>query len=94
MPRPTKILRRTSQFKRDYKRARKRGRDLDKLRAVVEALAAGRVLEERFRDHALLGGYKGSRECHLEPDWLLIYEAAADEVILIRTGTHADLFGR
>lgn len=50
------------------------------------------VLEERLRDHALAGGYAGSRECHVEPDWLLTYEATDDEVVLIRTGTHSDLF--
>ena len=94
MARSSKTLRRTSQFKRDFKRAKKRGKDLGKLRSAVEALAAGRALEERLRDHALLGGYQGSRECHVEPDWLLIYEATPDEVILIRTGTHADLFDR
>ena len=91
---PTKTLRRTSQFRRDAKRAKKRGKDLAKLRAVVEALAAGEVLPATLRDHALLGGYRGSRECHLEPDWLLIYETTREEVVLIRTGTHADLFNR
>ncbi len=92
MARRDRVLRRTSQFKRDAKLAKRRGKNLGKLREVVEKLAAGEVLEERFRDHALLGGYRGSRECHLEPDWLLIYEATAEEVVLIRTGTHADLF--
>ena len=87
-----KALRRTSQFERDAKLAKRRGKDLDKLRAVVDALVAGGVLEERHRDHALVGGYRGSRECHVEPDWLLIYEATDEEVVLIRTGTHADLF--
>ena len=87
-----KTLRRTSQFKRDAKRSARRGKDIAKLRTVVEALAAGRALDARLRDHALAGGYRGSRECHIEPDWLLIYEATDDEVVLIRTGTHADLF--
>ena len=87
-----KTLRRTSQFKRDAKRATRRGKDIAKLRTVVEALAAGRALDARLRDHALVGGYRGSRECHIEPEGLLIYEATDDEVVLIRTGTHADLF--
>ena len=93
MPEQTKALRRTSQFKRDAKLAKRRGKDLGKLRGAVETLVAGGVLDERLRDHALTGGYKGTRECHVEPDWLLIYEATDEEVVLIRTGTHADLFG-
>jgi mRNA interferase YafQ len=87
-----KSLRRTSQFKRDGKRAQRRGKDLGKLGGVVEALMAGEALEERLRHHALVDGYKGSRECHVEPDGLLIYEATDEEVVLIRTGTHAGLF--
>ncbi|MEM1041275.1 MAG: type II toxin-antitoxin system YafQ family toxin [Bacteroidota bacterium] len=87
-----KTLRRTSQFKRDAKRSKRRGKDVAKLRAVIEKLARGEALEERLRDHALAGEYQGTRECHVEPDWLLIYEATDEEVVLIRTGTHADLF--
>ena len=71
-----------------------RGRDLGTLREPVEALVTGGALNERYRDHALAGGYRGSRECHIEPDWLLIYERSDRELVLIRTGTHADLFGR
>jgi mRNA interferase YafQ len=92
MPRQRKTLRRTAQFKRDVKLAKRRGNDLSKLRAVIEKLAAGKPLERRLRDHALVGGYRGTRECHLEPDWLLIYEVTDDDVVLIRLGTHADLF--
>lgn len=87
-----KAIRRTTQFKKDVKRARKRGKDVAKLKEVIEKLARGESLEERYRDHALLGEWKGTRDCHLEPDWLLLYEATEEEVILIRTGTHADLF--
>jgi mRNA interferase YafQ len=87
-------IRHTGQFKRDTKRMQKRGKDFSRLRGVIEALAAGEALEAKYRDHPLLGGYSGSRECHIEPDWLLIYERAESELILIRTGTHADLFGR
>ena len=87
-----KAIRRTTQFKKDVKRAKKRGKDTEKLRAVIEKLAGGEALEARYRDHALVGTYRGARDCHLEPDWLLIYETGEEEVVLIRTGTHADLF--
>lgn len=92
MARQIKTLLRTSRFKRDAKLAKRRGKNLDKLRWVIDKLKAGEVLEAGFRDHPLVGGYKGSRECHIEPDWLLIYEATDEQIILIRTGTHADLF--
>jgi mRNA interferase YafQ len=85
---------RTGQFKRDTKRMQKRGKDFSRLRTVIEALASGEALDAKHRDHPLLGGYSGSRECHVEPDWLLIYERSESELVLIRTGTHADLFGR
>ena len=83
---------RTSQFRRDAKRMQRRGKDVDKLREVLQALLAGGRLPSRFRDHVLIGQYKGIRECHIEPDWLLIYELAQDEIVLIRTGSHSDLF--
>ncbi len=92
MARQIKKLRRTSKFKHDAKLAQRRGKNLDKLRSVIEKLRADATLDERFRDHALAGGYRGSRECHIEPDWLLIYESTDDALLLIRTGTHADLF--
>jgi len=88
-----KIIRRTSQFKKDVRRMKKRGKDMGKLKEVLEKIISGQALEPRYRDHALVGQYKGTRECHIEPDWLLIYELGYDEVVLIRTGTHADLFG-
>lgn len=87
-----KAIRRTTQFKKDIKRAKKRGKDFNKLKTVIEKLAQGEILEEKHRDHALVGTWKGTRDCHIEPDWLLIYESREDELILIRTGTHADLF--
>ncbi len=92
MPHATRTLARTSRFKRDYKRAKKRGYDVAKLIEVIERLARGEKLEQRFRDHPLLGEYGDCRECHLEPNWLLIYKLTAQELILIRTGTHSDLF--
>ncbi len=88
----SRIIRRTTQFKRDYKRMKRRGKRLERLREVVQQLAAGQPLEDRYRDHPLLGGYRGTRECHIEPDWLLIYEVTEEELVLIRTGSHADLF--
>ena len=87
-----RTIRRTSQFKRDVKRMKKRGRDLGKLKEVLEKIIGGQQLEAQYRDHVLVGQHKGTRECHIEPDWLLLYELAQSEVVLIRTGTHADLF--
>ena len=83
---------RTSQFKRDVKRMQKRGRDLDELGTLLRALIQGEVLPDKHRDHLLVGQHKGTRECHVQPDWLLLYEVSDTELTLIRTGTHADLF--
>jgi mRNA interferase YafQ len=85
-------IQRTSQFKRDVKRMQKRGKAFSEFKQVVGMLSAGMALEPHHRDHDLSGQYKGTRECHIEPDWLLIYELTKDEIILIRTGTHSDLF--
>lgn len=82
----------TRQFARDIKRLKKRGKDLKKMKAQIEELIAGFPLNPRDHDHVLIGPYKGRRECHIEPDWLLIYKSTGDEVILERTGRHADLF--
>lgn len=84
----------TSRFKRDLKLAKKQNKNLDKLFEVIEILADGGVLEERYRDHELIGYYKGTRECHIEPDWLLIYQIHEDVLILMlyRLGSHSDLF--
>lgn len=86
-------IRRTSQFKKDVRRDQKRGKDLGKLKVVIGKLARHEPLEEKYRDHALQGRFKGTRESHVEPDWLLIYQLPPEELVLIRTGTHADLFG-
>jgi mRNA interferase YafQ len=83
---------RTNRFKKDYKRVVKRGRDAGNLFEVVERLAKGEKLEAKFRDHSLGGEYEDCRECHIEPDWLLIYRMTEKELILIRTGSHSDLF--
>jgi mRNA interferase YafQ len=87
-----RLVRRSSQFKRDVKRQVKRGKKLSTLMFVVKLLAESRTMPDRYRDHSLLGGYRGTRECHIEPDWLLIYEVSDEELVLIRTGSHADLF--
>lgn len=79
-------------FERDLKRMLRRGKEQSKLVALVARLQAGEPLDPRHRPHALLGAWQPYRECHIEPDWLLIYEVTDDAVYLLRTGTHADLF--
>lgn len=82
----------TGAFKRDRKRAHRRGKDLGKLETVMRRLANGERLEPRLRDHGLSGEWQDFRECHLEPDWLLIYRITSGEITFVRTGTHSDLF--
>ena len=84
----------SNRFKKDLKLANKRGLDITKMKAVIDMLADGQVLDEKYRDHELVGDYKGFRECHIEPDWLLVYRIDGDELelFLFRTGTHSDLF--
>ena len=84
----------TSLFKKDLKKAQKRGYNMELLTEVIRLLASGEALPEKNKDHALSGDYSGCRECHILPDWLLIYEIANEELILYltRTGTHSDLF--
>lgn len=84
----------SNQFKKDLKLAQKRGLKLDKLRTVVNALSARQTLDEKYRDHSLTGNYRDFRECHIEPDWLLVYRINEDELelFLFRTGSHSDLF--
>lgn len=81
-------------FKRDYKRIKKRGYDLRLLEDVIALLAQEQELPPAYRDHALTGDYSGCRECHIAPDWLLVYEVLQDELLLYltRTDTHSDLF--
>jgi mRNA interferase YafQ len=81
-----------AQFRRDVKLAQKRGKDMSKLREVILLLTGGRPLPPRFRDHPLTGDWKHYRDCHIEPDWLLIYKIDGDDLYLVRTGTHSDLF--
>jgi len=82
----------TRQFKKDFKKPRKRGKDIEKLKGVVRALAAGGPLEERHRDHPLIGNGSGFRDFHVEPGWILIYRVEDEFLYLERTGSHSDLF--
>lgn len=85
---------RTSQFKKDVKRAEKRGKDLAKLKTTLELLIDERPLPPAFKDHPLRGNFAGSRDCHIEPDWVLIYTLTENDrhIRFERTGTHTDLF--
>lgn len=82
----------TTQFKKDYKRIKKQNKDLNKLTIVINALSSGQILDERYNDHQLSGKWKGHRDCHIEPDWILIYRLTSDSIYLERTGSHSDLF--
>jgi addiction module toxin, RelE/StbE family len=84
----------TTRFQKDLKLAAKRGYQIDLLTTVIKTLAAGESLAETYKDHPLKGNYTGCRECHITPDWLLIYEVSDKNLILYltRTGTHSDLF--
>ena len=93
----SRSLKETSQFKTDKKRIKRSGRhEWEKMRVVVKQLINDRQLEEKYADHKLSGDYEGVRECHVEPDWLLIYDKSGDiksgELTLIRTGSHSELF--
>lgn len=93
------IVKFTSRFKKDYKTIQKRGLNTSKLFDVIDLIASGaneQKLKEEYDDHALSGNWKGYRECHIEPDWLLIYEIVENVLVLSlsRTGTHADLFNK
>ncbi len=87
-------IRPTTKFQKDLKRAQKRGYDIGLLTEVIRKLAAGEPLPAKNKDHLLSGDYAGCRECHITPDWLLIYETTDKELVLylLRTGTHSDLF--
>ena len=84
----------TSRMKRDVKRMKRRGKDMEKLIAVIDTLARREPLPPRNRDHALTGNLSDFRECHVDPDWLLLYQVFEDRLILsaVATGTHAELF--
>ena len=80
-------------FEKDFKRILKRGHDITKLEKVVDTLVQGKKLDKKYLDHALSGKYADCRECHIEPDWLLIYLIDKEEIVFVRTGSHSDLFG-
>ena len=90
------IVKPTTQFKKDYKLAVKRGLKIDLLKDIIAALAMGEKLPEKNKDHALTGNWVGHRECHILPDWLLIYRIEDDVLVLTlaRTSSHSDLFGK
>ncbi len=87
-------IRFTNQFKRDIKKAKKQNRPIDKLFEVIDILANGNKLDPKYRDHALVGNYKNARECHIQPDWILVYEYIENVLVLSlnRIGTHSELF--
>lgn len=89
-------IERTAQFKRDFKLAEKQGLDMAELAKVIMILANGDRLPDKYRDHELQGNYKGYRECHIEPDWLLIYKISSNILVLslVRTGSHSRLFSK
>lgn len=89
-------LKYTSQFKKDYKLAMRRGLNINLLDEVIKKLAQGETLPEKHKDHALTGNWVGFRECHIQPNWLLIYHIYKDTLVLTlsRTGTHSDLFNK
>ena len=84
----------TSKFRKDLKQAKRKGLNIALLQKVIDDLATGKKLDERHHDHALTGKWSSFRECHIQPDWLLIYNISGDTLILtlVRTGSHSDLF--
>ncbi len=90
------VVKFTTQFRKDYKLAMKRGLKIELLERVIMLLASGEALPEKNKDHALTGNWVGHRECHILPDWLLVYRVEDDVLVLTltRTGTHSDLFGK
>jgi len=86
------ILHYTTQFKKDYKKIKKQNKDLVKIRVVIKTLADQQILESKYKDHQLSGNWKDHRDCHIEPDWILIYQIVDNGLILERTGTHSELF--
>ena len=82
----------TNQFQKDLKKMKKRGKDLEKIKTIINDLVHEKTLEARHRDHKLVGNYHDRRECHIEPDWLLVYKSSSYDIIFERTGSHSDLF--
>lgn len=82
----------TSSFKKDYKRIKKQGKNLEIINSLIQKLMMNSPLEKKYKDHLLIGNFKNKRECHLNPDWLLIYEIDGNNLVLYRTGSHSELF--
>jgi len=82
----------TRQFKKDIKSAKRQGKDIEQFKLIAHTLLSGETLDPIFRDHRLIGNYKGRRECHVKSDWLLIYKIEEDMLIFERIGSHAELF--
>ena len=89
----TKEIEYANRFKKDFKKLKKQGKDLDKLREIVEMLANDLEIPKKHKAHLLVGNWAGYSELHITPDWLLIYEVTEDEVYLARSGSHSELFG-
>jgi len=85
-------IREQKQFKKDFRKLEKRNKDIDKLDEVILLICQNKTLEPKYLDHPLKGNYRGYRECHIEPDWLLIYKIEDNTLNLARTGTHSELF--
>ena len=96
LEKPMLTLKQTTLFKKDLRRMAKRGANMDLLDNVVTKLLYGETLPAKYKDHPLTGDWVGYRDCHIEPDWVLIYRIEEDQLILLttRTGTHSDLFGK
>ncbi len=96
MEQQTLKLKQTSNFKKDLRRMAKRGADLNLLNDVVEILLRQETLSEKYHDHPLTGNWNGYRDCHIEPDWVLIYRVEKETLVLLatRTGTHSELFNK
>jgi mRNA interferase YafQ len=82
----------TTQFKKDYKRIKKQNKDLNQLKVVINKLVSGEKFEPKHKDHQLSGNWKGHRDCHIKPDWILIYRIQDEDLFLERTGSHSELF--
>ena len=89
-------IRTTAQFRRDVKRCQRQGKDMSLFKVLNETLIAGQTLPEKYRDHALMGNWRGHRDCHITPDWLLIYriDAVEQEIEYVRMGSHAERFNQ
>ena len=85
-------IRQSTRFRRDAKRMRRQGADFSLLQSVIQQLTCEQPLAIQYRDHQLVGNWRGCRECHIQPDWLLIYRVEDDELQLVRMGSHAELF--